>query len=334
MVKRVLINGFGRIGRLVFRNLFSDEEFKVVAVNDIQPIETLAYLLKHDSAHGPLKASVSSNDHFIKVDDIDIQVFQETEPENLRLKDLGVHYVIEASGFFKTKGDAQRYINAGARRVIITAPSPDCPMFVMGVNHETYNPLDDTIISNASCTTNCLAPLVKIIHDKFGVTEGLMTTIHAATARQQVVDCAQGRDLRGARSVFNIIPSSTGAAKAVGKVIPELNGKLTGMAFRVPIHDVSTVDLTVKVQNETNLEEIIKEIHQASQSSMKGVMGVTHEAVVSSDFLSSPFSCVFDATSSIQLNSTFYKLIAWYDNEWGYSCRTKDLLKFIASKES
>jgi glyceraldehyde 3-phosphate dehydrogenase len=334
MVKRVLINGFGRIGRLVYRGLMASDEFKVVAVNDIQPIETLAYLLKHDSSHGLLAENVSCNDNFIRINEIEVQVFQEREPENLRLEELGVHYVIEASGFFTTRSEAQRHINAGARRVIITAPSADCPMYVMGVNHESYCPDNDTIISNASCTTNCLAPLVKVVHDKFIVQEGLMTTIHAATASQSVVDCARSKDLRGGRSVFNIIPSSTGAAKAVGKVIPDLQGRLTGMAFRVPIHDVSVVDLTIKLQTETNLDEIVNEISQASQGPMKGILGVTHEEVVSSDFLSSPYSSVFDVTSSIELNSTFFKLIAWYDNEWGYSCRTIDLLKHIASKES
>lgn len=334
MVKRILINGFGRIGRLVYRVLLDDDDLEVIAINDIQPIESLAYLLKHDSCHGLLQQNVSSNGNFIQVARKSIQVFSEREPENINLKELGIHYVVDSTGFFTNREMAQRHINAGARRVLITAPSSDCPMYVMGVNHEEYNPDCDTIISNASCTTNCLAPLAKIIHDKYTIVEGLMTTIHAATASQRVVDCAAGKDLRGGRSVFNIIPSSTGAASAVGKVVQELEGKLTGMAFRVPINDVSVVDLTVKLEKQTSLEDISKEIKTASEGPLKGIMAITDEPVVSSDFRSSPYSSIFDASSSIQLNSTFFKLISWYDNEWGYSCRIKDLLKYIASKES
>lgn len=325
------INGFGRIGRIVFRETFNRDNVEVVAINDLLDVEHLAYLLKYDSVHGRFDGKVEVKDGKLYVNDKYIRVTAEKSPANLKWDEVGVDVVAESTGIFTTLETANEHIKGGAKKVIISAPSADAPMFVMGVNHETAK-ASDVIVSNASCTTNCLAPLAKVINDNFGIVEGLMTTVHATTSTQMTSDGPSRKDWRGGRAAaINIIPSSTGAAKAVGKVIPSLNGKLTGMAFRVPTADVSTVDLTVKLAKETSYEEIMKVLKNASETSMKGILGYTEDAVVSQDFISDKRTSIVDATAGIGLNSTFFKLVSWYDNEYGYSSKLIDLAVHISS---
>lgn len=333
----VAINGFGRIGRLICRSLalHKHQEMNIVAINDVVPSDNLAYLLKYDSTHGQFPGAVHAEENALIVNGKKIAVLSERDPARLPWRDLHVDYVIEATGLFTESTQAQKHLSAGARRVIITAPGKgEMPTLVMGVNHTVYNPETDFIVSNASCTTNCLAPLVKVIQDHFGIEEGLMTTIHAMTATQPVVDGPSKKDWRGGRGAAqNIIPSSTGAAKAVCLCLPELKGRLTGMAFRVPVADVSVVDLTVKVSTPTTYDAICQAVKNASEGSMKGILAYTEEQVVSSDFISSTYSAIFDKQAGIALTPTFFKLIAWYDNETGYAERVIDLLTFMASKE-
>ena len=335
MAIKVAINGFGRIGRLVLRCLLPLKNIEVVAVNDIVPSDNLAYLLKYDSTHGKYEGIVTAEENAIIVDGNKIHVFNEKDPALLPWKDLGCEYVIESTGLFTSVEGAQKHIQAGAKRVILTAPAKgDIPTIVLGVNESSYDPKKDFIVSNASCTTNCLAPLCKVVLDNFGIEEGLMSTIHAMTATQPTVDGPSKKDWRGGRGASqNIIPASTGAAKAVTLCIPQLKGKLTGMAFRVPVADVSCVDLTVKTSKPTTYDDICHAIKKASDGSMKGIMGYTDEEVVSSDFIGDKHSCIFDKKAGIALSPTFYKLIAWYDNEMGYSERVADLLQYIISRE-
>ena len=328
---RVAINGFGRIGRLVMRIALSRPNVEVVALND--PFITndyAAYMFKYDSTHGRYAGEVSHDDKHIIVDGKKIATYQERDPANLPWGSSNVDIAIDSTGVFKELDTAQKHIDAGAKKVVITAPSSTAPMFVMGVNEDKYTS-DLKIVSNASCTTNCLAPLAKVINDAFGIEEGLMTTVHSMTATQKTVDGPSHKDWRGGRTASgNIIPSSTGAAKAVGKVLPELQGKLTGMAFRVPTVDVSVVDLTVKLNKETTYDEIKKVVKAASEGKMKGVLGYTEDAVVSSDFLGDSNSSIFDAAAGIQLSPKFVKLVSWYDNEYGYSTRVVDLVEHVA----
>ena len=325
------INGFGRIGRIVFRATVKRQDVDVVAINDLLDVEHLAYLLKYDSVHGRFDGTVEVKDGNLVVDGKTIRVTAERDPKNLKWDEAGADIVAECTGIFTTLETAQYHIDGGAKKVVISAPSKDAPMFVMGVNDDTLT-ADHTIVSNASCTTNCLAPLAKIIEDNFGIEEALMTTIHAATSTQYTVDSPSKKNYRLGRSALNnIIPTSTGAAKAVGKVIPELDGKLTGMAFRVPTADVSVVDLTVKTKKETSLEAIKAAVKNAAEGSMNGVMGYTEDAVVSQDFVSEVQTSVFDAGSAIELNSTFFKLVSWYDNEFGYSNKLVDLAQKVNS---
>lgn len=336
MPVRVGINGFGRIGRLVCRSAIGDPQIEFVAVNDLVPADCLAYLFKYDTVHGRYEGSVSHSESAILVDGREIRCFGEKDPAALPWKQLKVDYVIESTGLFTSREGASKHLSAGARRVIISAPpkEADIPTFVMGVNEETFDKTRHTIVSNASCTTNCLAPLAKVVHDNFGIEEGLMTTVHALTATQPTVDGPSRKDWRGGRSAGqNIIPSSTGAAKAVALCIPALKGKLTGMAFRVPLADVSAVDLTVRTAKETSLDQIGEAVKAAAEGRMKGIISYTDEEVVSSDFITCSISCIYDAKASIQLNPRFYKLIAWYDNEWGYSCRINDLCKHMARQD-
>lgn len=331
----IAINGFGRIGRLVFRNIAGRSDMNIVAINDLVPADNLAYLLKRDSTHGSFKADVKVEDSTIVVDGKKTIVFSEKDPEKLPWRDLKVDYVIESTGLFTSADTAVKHIHAGAKRVVISAPGKEgIPTFVMGVNEEKYNPETDTIISNASCTTNCLAPITKILLDNFGIDEGLMTTIHAVTATQPTVDGPSKKDWRGGRGAGqNIIPASTGAAKAVALCIPEVKGKLTGMAMRVPTADVSVVDLTVRLTKNTTYEEICQAMKQASEGHMKGILAYCDEPLVSSDFISSTYSAIFDKDAGIALNDKFFKIIAWYDNEMGYACRVVDLLAYMASRE-
>ncbi|MBE7411274.1 MAG: type I glyceraldehyde-3-phosphate dehydrogenase [Leptospiraceae bacterium] len=333
---KVAINGFGRIGRLVLRTGVMDPDLEFVAINDLVPPDNLAYLFKYDSTHGTFQGTVSHDADHIIINGKKIRCLAEKEPEKLPWKEMGVDYVIESTGRFTDREGASKHLKAGAKKVIISAPAKDkdIPTFVLGVNEEKYNPSVDNIVSNASCTTNCLAPIVKVILDNFGVEEGLMTTIHAMTATQPTVDGPSKKDFRGGRGAAqNIIPSSTGAAKAVGLCIPEVAGKLTGMSFRVPTPDVSVVDLTVRTTKETSLADIKKKMKEASESSkMKGILGYTEDMVVSNDFTSSPFSSIFDAEACIELNSKFFKLVSWYDNEMGYSTRVVDLIKYMVKK--
>ncbi|WP_369995096.1 type I glyceraldehyde-3-phosphate dehydrogenase [Winogradskyella sp.] len=325
------INGFGRIGRIVFRATVKRNDVDVVAINDLLDVEHLAYLLKYDSVHGRFDGEVEVKDGNLVVDGKSIRVTAERDPKNLKWDAAGADIVAECTGIFTTLETAQYHIDGGAKKVVISAPSKDAPMFVMGVNDSKLNE-SHTIVSNASCTTNCLAPLAKIIEDNFGIEEALMTTIHATTSSQYTVDSPAKKNYRLGRSALNnIIPTSTGAAKAVGKVIPELDGKLTGMAFRVPTVDVSVVDLTVKTKKETSLEEIKKAVKAAADGAMNGVVGYTEDAVVSQDFVSEERTSVFDADSAIELNSTFFKLVSWYDNEFGYSNKLVDLAQKINS---
>jgi len=331
---QVGINGFGRIGRLVARNALQDKRVHVVAINDpFIDLEYMVYMFKYDSIHGRFKGTVEAKDGKLVVDGHSITVFQERDPANIKWGSVGADYVVESSGVFTTIDKASAHLKGGAKKVIISAPSADAPMYVCGVNLDAYDS-KHTVISNASCTTNCLAPLAKVIHDKYGIVEGLMSTIHSTTATQKTVDGPSNKDWRGGRAVGNnIIPSSTGAAKAVGKVIPDLNGKLTGLAFRVPTLDVSVVDLVVRLEKEATYEEIKEVVKEASEGKLKGILDYTDEQVVSTDFVGHTASSIFDAKAGIQLNKKFVKLIAWYDNEWGYSKRVVDLLVFAADKD-
>lgn len=329
------INGFGRIGRLVLRVALSRPDIKVVAINDpfIAP-DYASYMFKYDSTHGRFDGEVTSKDDSLVIDGQSIKVFGERDPAAIPWGKAGVDYVIESTGVFTTLEGANKHIEGGAKKVIITAPSSDAPMFVVGVNHEKYT-ADLNIVSNASCTTNCLAPLAKVVNDAFGIEEGLMTTVHSITATQKTVDGPSHKDWRGGRTASgNIIPSSTGAAKAVGKVIPELNGKLTGMSLRVPTVDVSVVDLTVRLKKAATYEEISEAIKSAANGELKGVLSYTEDAVVSTDFLGSNYSSIFDQKAGILLSPTFVKLISWYDNEFGYSTRVVDLLEHVAKVSS
>jgi len=335
MPLKVGINGFGRIGRIVFRNTLEHPDVEVVAVNDpfIEP-KYAEYMLKYDSTHGRFNGTVSVDGSDLIVNGKRVKFYMERDPAAIPWKDTGAYYIVESTGVFTTTEKASAHLKGGAKKVVISAPSADAPMFVMGVNEKTYKS-DLTVVSNASCTTNCLAPLAKVINDKYTIIEGLMTTIHSYTATQKTVDGPSAKDWRGGRTAAqNIIPSSTGAAKAVGKVIPELNGKLTGMSLRVPMPDVSVVDLTVRLAKPAPYEQIKKVIKAASEGAMKGILGYTEDEVVSMDFLGDSRSSIFDARAGIGLNDHFVKLIAWYDNEWGYSHRVLDLIKYMAKKDA
>ena len=328
---KIGINGFGRIGRLVFRETVRRKGVDVVAINDLLEVEHLAYLLKYDSVHGHFDGTVEVKDGHLVVNGKTVRITAEREPKNIKWDAVGVEIVAECTGIFKTLDMAQKHIDGGAKKVVISAPSPDAPMFVMGVNHKEVK-ASDTIVSNASCTTNCLAPMAKVLNDSFGIEEALMTTVHATTATQMTVDGPSQKDWRGGRSaMLNIIPASTGAAKAVTKVIPALKGKLTGMAFRVPTADVSVVDLTVRLEKETSYEEIKKAFKTASEGELKGILGYTEEEVVSQDFVSDPRTSIFDAGAGMELNSKFFKLVCWYDNEAGFSNKMVDLAQHVAS---
>lgn len=333
---KVAINGFGRIGRLVFRLALQRKDIQLVAVNDLVPSDNLAYLLKYDSTHGPFEGTVQAEEKALIVNGQKIAVLSERDPAKLPWRDLQIDYVVESTGLFTDREEASKHLQAGAKRVLITAPAKgDVSTFVMGVNQEKYDPKKDFIVSNASCTTNCLAPITKVLLDNFGIEEGLMTTVHAVTATQSTVDGPSKKDWRGGRGASqNIIPSTTGAAKAVALCLPEVKGKLTGMALRVPVPDVSIVDLTVRVSKPTTYEAICEAMRTAAQGPMKGILKYCDEPVVSSDFISTTYSAIFDRDAGIALNSTFYKIMAWYDNEMGYSARTVDLLAYMAEKES
>ncbi len=329
MTIKVGINGFGRIGRLVFRAAVERADVEVVAINDLIDVDYMAYMLKYDSTHGRFKGEVAVEGGSLVVNGKKIRVTAEKDPANLKWGELDIDYVVESTGLFLTKEKAQGHIAAGAKRVVMSAPAKDdTPMFVMGVNQDKYT-ADMQFMSNASCTTNCLAPIAKVLNDKWGIAEGLMTTVHATTATQKTVDGPSAKDWRGGRGAGqNIIPSSTGAAKAVGKVIPELNGKLTGMAFRVPTPDVSVVDLTVRLEKGASYEEIKAAMKAASENEMKGILGYTEDAVVSNDFVSDARTSIFDAEAGIALNDNFVKVVSWYDNEWGYSNKVVDLIEY------
>ncbi len=325
------INGFGRIGRMVFRAAADRDDVEIVAINDLLDVEHLAYLLKYDSVHGRFNGSVEVIDGQLIVNGKNIRITAERDPQNLKWNEVGATVVAECTGIFTTLDMAQKHIDGGAEKVVISAPSKDAPMFVMGVNHNDVK-ASDTIVSNASCTTNCLAPLAKVLDDTFGIEEGLMTTVHATTATQMTVDGPSRKDYRGGRSsLLNIIPASTGAAKAVTKVIPALEGKLTGMAFRVPTADVSVVDLTVRLEKQTSYEEIKAVMKKASENELKGILGYEDEAVVSQDFIGDARTSIFDAGAGIELNDKFFKVISWYDNEAGYSNKLVDLALHVAS---
>ncbi|MDJ0634014.1 MAG: type I glyceraldehyde-3-phosphate dehydrogenase [Xenococcaceae cyanobacterium MO_188.B29] len=335
---KVAINGFGRIGRLVFRAGLDNPEIEFVGINDLVPPKNIAYLLKYDSTHGRFPGTVEAQEDGIVVNSKFIPCVSVKNPEELPWQDYGVEYVVEATGLFTTHEGASKHIQAGARRVVLSAPTKDpekVKTLLVGVNHETFDPGQDQIVSNASCTTNCLAPIAKVIDDNFGLAEGLMTTVHAMTATQPTVDGPSKKDLRGGRSAAqNIIPASTGAAKAVTLVLPQLKGKLTGMAFRVPTPDVSVVDLTFRTEKVTSYPEICAAMKQAAEGEMKGVLGYTEDSVVSTDFTGDPNSSIFDAGAGIELNSNFFKVVSWYDNEWGYSNRMIDLMLSMAKKEA
>ncbi|SFR48579.1 glyceraldehyde 3-phosphate dehydrogenase [Robiginitalea myxolifaciens] len=325
------INGFGRIGRLVFRATVERDNVDVVAINDLLDVEHLAYLLKYDSVHGRFNGTVDVKDGNLVVNGKTIRITAERDPSQLQWDAVGAEIVAECTGIFTTLDMAQKHIDGGAKKVVISAPSKDAPMFVMGVNHQDVK-ASDTIVSNASCTTNCLAPLAKVLNDTYGIEEGLMTTVHATTATQLTVDGPSKKDYRGGRSaMLNIIPASTGAAKAVTKVIPALEGKLTGMAFRVPTADVSVVDLTVRLEKETSYEDIKKTMKAAAEGPLKGILGYTEEAVVSQDFVGDARTSIFDAGAGIELNSKFFKVVSWYDNEAGYSNKLVDLALHVNS---
>ena len=337
MALKIGINGFGRIGRLVLRMGVKDPDLKFVGVNDLVPADNLAYLLKYDTTHRRFDGTVSADEVGLVVDGQRIVCKSERNPEQLPWGDLGADYVIESTGLFTSGEDARKHIRGGAKRVIISAPTKtpeEVPTFVLGVNHEQYDPARHVVVSNASCTTNCLAPVAKVIHDEFGLEEGLMTTIHAATATQPTQDGPSRKDWRGGRNAYmNLIPSSTGAAKAVGLVLPPLKGKLTGMAVRVPTADVSLVDLTFRTSRPTSYDKIREAMKTASETTLKGILGYTEEEVVSSDFISCDFSSIFDAGAGMQLNDRFFKVVAWYDNEWGYARRVVDLARHMAAKD-
>ncbi len=331
---KIGINGFGRIGRIAFRSAILRENVQVVAINDLLEVDYLAYLLKYDSVHGKFDGKVEVKDGKLVVNGNEIRVTAERNPEDIKWDKVGADYVIESTGIFTSLEQAQLHINGGAKRVFISAPSKDAPMFVMGVNHNQMT-VADTIVSNASCTTNCLAPVAKILNDKFGIKEGLMTTVHASTATQKTVDSPSVKNWRLGRSALNnIIPSTTGAAKAVGKVIPELNGKLTGMAFRVPTADVSVVDLTVNLKKAASYKEICDAMKEASKGDLKGILAYTEEEVVSQDFVGEPCTSVFDAKAGIAISDTFVKVVSWYDNEYGYSTKIVDLVEHAAKVET
>ena len=336
MALNIAINGFGRIGRLVCRLAALHDEINILAINDLVPADNLAYLLKYDSTHGPFEAEVKAEENAIIVNGHRILVYSEKDPEKLPWKELKIDYVVESTGLFTSLEGATKHLEAGAKRVVITAPAKgdNIPTFVMGVNEKNYRPEKDRIVSNASCTTNCLAPITKVLLDRFGIEEGLMTTIHAMTATQPTVDGPSKKDWRGGRGAGqNIIPSSTGAAKAVALCIPEVKGKLTGMAFRVPVADVSVVDLTVRLSKPATYEDVCQAMKEAAEGPMKGYLAYCEDQVVSSDFISSTYSSIFDKEAGISLNSHFFKIIAWYDNEMGYAARVIDLLVYMASHE-
>jgi len=327
---RIGINGFGRIGRMVFRASLNRDDIEVVAINDLLDVEHLAYLLKYDSVHGIVDASVEVSDGQLVVNGKTIRITAERDPKNLQWDAIGATIVAECTGIFTTLDMAQSHIDGGAKKVVISAPSKDAPMFVMGVNHEDVK-ANDLIVSNASCTTNCLAPLAKVLNDAFGIEEALMTTVHAVTATQMTVDGPSRKDYRGGRSsMLNIIPASTGAAKAVTKVIPSLEGKITGMAFRVPTADVSVVDLTVKLSSETSYDGVMKVLKEASEGALAGVLGYTEELVVSQDFIGDARTSIVDANAGIELNGSFFKIVSWYDNEAGYSHKLLDLALHVS----
>jgi glyceraldehyde 3-phosphate dehydrogenase len=335
MAIKVGINGFGRIGRLVFRAAVENPNIEVVGINDpfIDP-EYMVYMLSYDTVHGRFKGTASYKDGAIIVNGKEIAVYACMNAAEIPWNACGAEYIVESTGVYTTTEKASAHFTGGAKKVVISAPSADAPMFVMGVNQDTYSP-DMKVVSNASCTTNCLAPLAKVVDDNFGIIEGLMTTVHAVTATQKTVDGPSKKDWRGGRgATFNIIPSSTGAAKAVGKVIPKLNGKLTGMSFRVPTADVSVVDLTVRLEKATTYDEIKAAIKKASEGELAGILGYTEDQVVSSDFIGDPRTSIFDAGAGIMLSPTFVKLISWYDNEWGYSCKVLDLIQHMAKVDA
>ena len=331
---KVGINGFGRIGRLVFRAGIDRSDIEFVGINDpFMTPDYMAYMLRYDTMHGQFKGTIEYTDDSIIVNGKEVKFFACMDPKDIPWGKVGAEYVVESTGVFLTKEKAQAHIDAGAKKVVMSAPSKDdTPMFVMGVNHTTYDSSMD-FVSNASCTTNCLAPIAKVLHDKWGITDGLMTTVHSTTATQKTVDGPSKKDWRGGRAAAgNIIPSSTGAAKAVGKVIPALNGKLTGMSFRVPTLDVSVVDLTVRLEKAATYDEIKAEVKRASENELKGILGYTEDAVVSSDFIGDARTSIFDADAGIALNGNFMKLVSWYDNEWGYSNKVVELIKYMATK--
>ena len=332
---KIGINGFGRIGRLVFRAASKNKNIQVVGINDLIDTNYMSYMLKYDTTHGRFDGSVSVNGNNLEVNGKNIRVTNEKDPSKLNWSEVEAEYVIESTGLFLTKDSAKGHIESGAKKVIMSAPSKDdTPMFVMGVNNKQYTS-DMNFVSNASCTTNCLAPLAKVLHDNFVIVSGLMTTVHATTASQKIVDGPSIKDWRGGRAAFaNIIPSSTGAAKAVGKVIPELDGKLTGMAFRIPIIDVSVIDLTVNLKSSTNYEEICLAMKNASENDLKGIMGYTEEDVVSTDFIGDSRTSIFDAGAGIMLNEKFVKVVSWYDNEWGYSSKVVELIQHMNSVDN
>lgn len=329
---KIGINGFGRIGRLAFRAALQRDDIEVVGINDLVDPDYMAYMLKYDSTHGKFEGTVEEKDGHLVVNGKTIRVTAEKDPANLKWDEVGAEVILECTGFFLSKELAQKHIDAGAKKVVLSAPAKDdTPTFVMGVNDKKLK-ADQTIVSNASCTTNCLAPMAKILNDNFGIIEGLMTTVHAVTATQKTVDSPSQKDWRGGRGAYqNIIPSSTGAAKAVGLVLPEVNGKLTGMSLRVPVADVSVVDLTVRLEKPATYEQIKKAFKDASEGDMKGVVGYTEEDVVSSDFIGDTRTCIFDAKAGIALNDNFVKVVAWYDNEWGYSNKLIELVHKVGS---
>ena len=326
---KIGINGFGRIGRLVFRAAMAKDNLEIVGINDLISVDYMAYMLRYDTMHGQFKGTIEVKENALVVNGHSIRVTAEKDPATLKWNEGGAEYVVESTGLFLTKEKAEAHIKAGAKRVVMSAPSKDdTPMFVMGVNNKTY--AGQTIVSNASCTTNCLAPIAKVLNDKFGMVEGLMTTVHSTTATQKTVDGPSMKDWRGGRAASgNIIPSSTGAAKAVGKVIPALNGKLTGMSLRVPTLDVSVVDLTCTLAKDTTYDEICKAMKEAADGELKGILGYTEDAVVSSDFLGDARTSIFDAKAGIQLSPRFVKVVSWYDNEWGYSNKVLELIEYM-----
>jgi glyceraldehyde 3-phosphate dehydrogenase len=332
MTIKVGINGFGRIGRLAFRVMSKRDDIEVVGINDLIDVDYMAYMVKYDSSHGRFDGDISVVDGKLNLNGKRIRVTSERNPTELKWHEVEADYIIESTGLFTSTEKAHAHLKAGAKKVVISAPSPDAPMFVMGVNHDIYSS-DMDIVSNASCTTNCLAPVAKVLHDNWGIVEGLMTTVHSVTATQRPIDGPSAKDWRGGRGGFqNIIPSSTGAAKAVGKVIPDLQGKLTGMSFRVPTPNVSVVDLTVRLERATSYENIAQVMKEAAEGELDGILGYTEDDVVSTDFLTDPRISIFDAKAGIGLNDYFHKIVSWYDNEWGYSSKLVDLIAHMAQQ--